>query len=304
MRPAARAATSAQAAPPAMSSGEGRPVRLRAPQRDDRSDQGGLQRDPRRDGQALGRAHPALLDTGGARASSWVESVGETMPMPSAARPSPASGRRSRRRRARAAPGRATRGDEGGAEPQPGRCAEAALRPVGAVEPRAAAQSTPVTDSETPASAVDASWVCTSMSGMSPATPVKAAETSSRSVTTVGSPGAAAPCRAAAHGRRRRGRRRSRPRGPATPAPGWAAPPAASREQVVTARPAARTRAARTRRRSDAARRISPLTPGVGGAECGSQREERERHDDERRDEDRPPARERVEPARHARAEQ
>ena len=46
----------------------------------------------------------------------------------------------------------------------------------------------PVTDSETPATAVDASWVCTSMSGISPATAVKAADTSIRTAMTVGTP--------------------------------------------------------------------------------------------------------------------
>ena len=45
-----------------------------------------------------------------------------------------------------------------------------------------------MTESETPASAVEAPWVCTSMRGMSPATAVKAAETSSRTAITVGTP--------------------------------------------------------------------------------------------------------------------
>ena len=51
-----------------------------------------------------------------------------------------------------------------------------------------AAQRQPVTDSETPATAVEAPWVCTSISGISPATAVNAADTSIRTAMTLGTP--------------------------------------------------------------------------------------------------------------------
>ncbi len=109
-----------------------------------------------------------------------------------------------------------------------------------------------MTDSETPATAVDAPWVCTSISGISPATAVNAADTSIRTAMTLGTPRAsrATPW----------GSARTAPTTTSTaPAPMTATPAtrvsgseSSGAEKVVTARPAASSSAAATRRRSDA----------------------------------------------------
>ncbi len=125
----------------------------------------------------------------GASASSWVDSVGETMPIPSAATAHATMPGTS--------PMTSSESSTGPSEPSP---MSPAPRPARAgadttactrlmlLSHEPSAHRHPVTDSEMPATAVDAPCVCTSMSGMRPATAVNAADVSSRTAMTVGTP--------------------------------------------------------------------------------------------------------------------
>ena len=199
----------------------------------------------------------------GARASSMVEIVGETMPIPRAATAHPI--------RPGTSPMTSSESRTGPIDPvamraDPRRTRVGALVPcctrsvLESHEPRA--HRVPVTDSETPACAVLAPWVCTSISGITPPTAVKAAAISRRTAMTVGTPRTS---RAVPRGRARAAPITTTASPPAmTAAPAVRVPGAASRgaANVVTASPAARRRAAAGWRFADAAAPASePVAP-------------------------------------------